>query len=935
MPETLYLIDGHALAYRMYFALMGVGGDRFTTRSGEPTAGTYGFFNTIMRLLEREKPEYLAVAFDIGKTFRDDIFPEYKGTREKMPDDLREQIARIKEIVDAFGFPRLEVEGYEADDVLGSVAEYAVKEGLGVKIITGDKDLLQLVKDRIIVNLPARKGGDTVDYDAQGVLDYWGIRPDQVVLYKALAGDSSDNIPGIPGVGDKTAKMLLESYKDLDDIYDHVDEIASRYQKKLVAGKESAYMSYDLARIRTDVKVSIDLNTAKTTSINFSEVARLFQELEFRSLGNRLLKLEYELTGSNTPPPGPTGQMSLFGGSASITDRIGEAVGPDIKTITVDTEEKLVEMVKAIEKAESISFDTETSGTNPITADLVGVSLAVNEKTGYYIPVGHHSGAQLPLEDVIVALQPAFTDEKIKKIGHNLKYDYIMLKRYGIDAAPLSFDTMIAQFLIDPTSRRLGLKDMSENYLGIEMTKIEALIGKGKDQISMAQVAIDQASPYAAADAVIPLKLMKLLKPRLEKINAQKVFDEVEMPLVSVLAAMEMDGIKLDVDFLESLESELAERQAELTTNIFNSVGHEFNLNSTQQLSDVLFEELAIEPPPRTKKTKSGKYSTNASVLEKLRGKHPVADWILEYRELTKLTSTYIKALPEEVNPATGRVHSSFNQTVAITGRLASSNPNLQNIPTRTEQGKRIRKAFVADEGNVLMAVDYSQVELRIVAHLAQDETMLKAFRAGLDIHAATAAAIYHVELDKVTKDQRRHAKAINFGLIYGMGSYGLSQSTGLTVGEAEEFIQVYFQQFPGVKAFLDQVRLDAAKNGYVETLYGRRRFFPNLKNPTNMALKRREEREAINSPIQGTAADIMKVAMIGLYPEFQKAGLHGRLLLQIHDELMVECPETEVPETLDLIREVMENAIRLSIPLSTEAKVGANWAEMKVVERP
>ena len=935
MPETLYLIDGHALAYRMYFALMGVGGGRFTTRSGEPTAGTYGFFNTIMRLLEREKPEYLAVAFDVGKTFRDDIFPEYKGTREKMPDDLREQIERIKEIVDAFGFPRLEMEGYEADDVLGSVAQYAVEEGLGVKIITGDKDLLQLVKDRIIVNLPARKGGDTVDYDAQGVLDYWGIRPDQVVVYKALAGDSSDNIPGVPGVGDKTAKMLLETYQDLDDIYDHIEDIPSRYQKKLVAGKESAYMSYDLARIRTNVKISIDLNEAKTKRINFSEVAKLFQQLEFRSLVNRLLKLEYELTGSNTPPPGPSGQMSLFGGSSSITDRIGESVGPDIETIIVDKNVKLSEMVAAIEKAEHISFDTETSSTNPITADLVGISLAVNEKAGYYIPVGHQSGNQLSLDQVIDALKPAFTNEDIKKIGHNLKYDYIMLKRNGIDTAPMSFDTMIAQFLIDPTSRRLGLKDMAENYLGIEMTKIEALIGKGKEQISMADVAIEKAAPYAAADAVIPLKLMKLLKPRMEEINATKVFAEVEMPLVSVLAAMELDGIKLDVDFLQSLEGELAKRQAELATSIYNSVGHEFNLNSTQQLSDVLFEELGITPPPRTKKTKSGKYSTSASVLEKLHGKHPVADWILEYRELTKLTSTYINSLPEEVNPATGRVHSSFNQTVAITGRLASSNPNLQNIPTRTEQGKRIRRAFVAEEGKVLMAVDYSQVELRIVAHLAQDETMLKAFQAGLDIHAATAAAIYHVDLNDVSKDQRRHAKAINFGLIYGMGAYGLSQSTGLTVGEADEFIQVYFKQFPGVKAFLDQVRVDAAKNGYVKTLYGRRRYFPNLQNPANTAQKRREEREAINSPIQGTAADIMKVAMIGLYPALEKAGLHGRLLLQIHDELMVECPETEVPQTLDLIREVMENAIRLSIPLSTEAKVGANWAEMKVVERP
>ena len=935
MPETLYLIDGHALAYRMYFALMGVGGDRFTTRSGEPTAGTFGFSNTIMRLLEQDKPEFLAVAFDIGKTFRDDIFPEYKGTREKMPDDLREQIERIKQIVDAFGFPRLEVEGFEADDVLGSVAHYAVKEGLGVKIITGDRDLLQLVEDRIIVNLPARKGGDTVDYDAQGVLDYWGIRPDQVVDYKALAGDSSDNIPGVPGVGDKTAKMLLDEYKDLDDIYAHIDDIATRYQKKLIEGKESAYLSYDLARIRTDVKVSIDLETARPKSIDFPAVAALFKELEFRSLGTRLQSLEHNLTGQLAPVKGQAGQMSLFGAAPS-TDRIGACTGPDIKTIIVNDDATLSAMVKAIESAEFISFDTETTSTDSITADLVGISLAVDETTGYYIPVGHHTELpQLSLEKVVKALKPAFTAPEIRKVGHNLKFDFIMLYRNGIKAEPLSFDTMIAQWLIDPIGRQLGLKAMSADLLGIEMTQIETLIGSGKEQLSMADVPVEKVAPYAAADAVIPLMLMHHLQPRLNDINAVSVFNNLEMPLVRVLAFMEMDGITLDVPFLQSLEHELLKRQGELTENIYRSVGHEFNINSTQQLSDVLFDELGIEPPPRTRKTKSGKYSTNASVLDSMSGKHPVVDWILEYRELTKLTSTYITALPAQVNPVTNRIHSSFSQTVAITGRLASSNPNLQNIPTRTEQGKRIRKAFIAEPGKVLLAVDYSQVELRIVAHLAKDAMMLKAFQAGLDIHAATAAAIYHIPLEEVTSDQRRHAKAINFGLIYGMGSFGLSQSTGLTVGEAEQFIQVYFKQFPGVKAYLDQVRIDAARLGYVETLYGRRRYFPNLKNSTNINQKRREEREAINSPIQGTAADIMKVAMIRLYPALEQAGLHGRLLLQIHDELMVECPENEVDETLDLIREVMENAIELLIPLSTEAKVGKNWAEMAVVEGP
>jgi DNA polymerase I len=928
MPETLYLIDGHALAYRMYFALMGVGGDAFTTRSGEPTAGTYGFTSALFRLLENDHPQYLAVAFDVGKTFRDDIFPDYKATREKMPDDLREQIERIRQIIDAMNIPRLEVEGFEADDVLGSVARYAVKEGLGVKIITGDRDLLQLVDDRIWVNLPGKRSGETIDYDAKGVFDYWGIRPDQVVDYKALAGDSSDNIPGVPGVGDKTAKTLLESYGHLDDIYEHIDEVATRFRNKLVDGRESAYLSYELAKIKTDVALSIDLESARTDKIDYQGVVELFKELEFKSL---LAKIEQ--LGNAPSQTAPSGQLSLFEENRS-PDRIGEGQAPLFETVIVDTASNLKNLVNELKQAKRLSFDTETSGTDPITADIVGVSLAFEKDKGYYLPLGHNQKhAQLAIKQVMDALRPALTDENIEKVGHNLKYDTLIMQRHGVNVQPLSFDTMIAQWLIDPTSHQLGLKDMAESLLGINMTHIEALIGSGKDQKSMADVAIEDVAPYAVADAVVPLLLREELSPRLDKVNAREVLDTLEMPLIEVLAEMELQGIKLDVPFLKSLESELEKRQIELTENVFRTVGHEFNLNSTQQLSDVLFQELGIEPPLRAKKTQSGHYSTAASVLEQLQGKHEVLDWILEYRELSKLSSTYVNALPEQVNPATGRVHSSFSQTVAVTGRLSSSNPNLQNIPTRTEEGRRIRKAFIAEQGYRLVAVDYSQIELRIVAHMSEDKAMLKAFHAGLDIHAATAAAVYHTALEDVTDDQRRHAKAINFGLIYGMGSFGLSQSTGLTVGESEEFIRVYFKQFPGVKSFLDELRVKAARDGYVETLYGRRRYFPNLRNSRNMNQQRREEREAINAPIQGTAADIMKVAMIRVVPILREADLKARLLLQIHDELIFECLESEVSKSLALIREVMENAIVLKIPLLTEAKVGKNWAEMEVVK--
>ncbi|MBN2047857.1 MAG: DNA polymerase I [Anaerolineaceae bacterium] len=933
MPETLYLIDGHALAYRMYYALNSVGGDRFTTQSGEGTAGTYGFINALMRLLEKDRPEYLAVAFDVGKTFRDDIFPDYKATREKMPDDLRAQIERIRELVDAFHFPRLEVEGYEADDVLGSTAFHAVEMGLGVKIITGDRDLLQLVKDRVIVNLPSSKSSDTVDYDAAGVMEYMGIRPDQVVDYKALAGDSSDNIPGVPGVGDKTAKTLLAEYDHLDAIYDHLDDIPTRFRNKLIAGKESAYLSYDLARIRTDVKITLDLEVATTTNIDFEKVETLFKELEFRSLISRLHNLPRKL-GVVEDAPGAFGligtqQLSLFGEPAET--RIGVPPSGDTEVIIVDNEQALNAMLKEIGQADEIAFDTETTGTDPMRAKLVGISLAVKSGSAYYIPVGHHSqNAQLPLKTVIDALRPAFTDLDIRKIGHNIKYDALMLLRNGLEINPISFDTMIAEWVLNPSSRRLGLKDLADEILGIEMTHIEALIGSGKNQITMAEVAVESAAPYAAADADMTLRLKQFFDEKIKEAGADELFQTLEMPLIPVLIDMEMEGILLDTPFLNEMEGELETRQNEIERSIYRTVGFEFNINSTQQLSDVLFETLALTPPPRTKKTSSGKYSTAASVLEEMAGKHPVVDWILEYRELSKLNSTYVKSLPQEVNPNTKRVHSSFGQTGTVTGRLSSSNPNLQNIPTRTELGQRVRKAFIASPGHSLIAVDYSQIELRIVAHMSKDEAMLNAFRAGQDIHAATAAAIYGVSLDLVSKEMRRHAKAINFGLIYGMSSFGLSSSTGLTMGEAETFVNLYFKQFPNVKKYLDRIRFEAAQNGYVETLFGRRRYFPNLRDERNTNQRRREEREAINAPIQGTAADIMKLAMIKLGEALKTAPYDAKLLLQIHDELMLECPDHQIKETVQLVQEVMENTYQLSIPLLTEAKVGKNWAEME-----
>lgn len=931
MPPILYLIDGHALAYRTFFALTGGTSERLQTRSGEPTAGVLGFASVLLRLLEQEKPEYLAVAFDTGKTFRDDLFPEYKATRAKMPDDLRTQMERIRQLVDAFHFPRLEIEGFEADDVLGSIAKQAVEKGLGVKILTGDRDLLQLVDERVIVNLAGSKLSEARDFTPPDVFAYLGIRPDQVVDYKALVGDTSDNIPGVKGVGEKTAIALLAQFPTLDEIYAHLDELPARVKTRLEADRAMAYLSRDLAQIRTDVQLVLNLDEARTDHINFAAVEAFFKEMEFRTLLIRLQKMTRPGGSDSAAPATAAQQLSLFG--APIT-HIGAPQDYQITTRVVDTSQALAELVADLAAAPIISLDTETTSTDPMRAELVGISLAVRAGQGYYIPVGHHGSApQLPIEQVFVALRPALSDPQKGKIGHNLKYDILVLMQHGLDVTPLIFDTMIAEWLVDPGSHRLGLKDMAEDYLAASMTHIETLIGKGKAQLSMADVPVASVAPYAAADAEITLRLKPLLEKRMADVKAAQLFDEIEMPLIPVLARMEQAGISLDAPFFQQMAGELAQRLAQIEQQVIQAVGYSFNLNSTQQLSKVLFETLRLKSP-EGKRTASGHFSTSADVLLELSGQHPVVDMILEYRELAKLKSTYVDALPMQINPLTNRVHTSFNQTGSVTGRLASSEPNLQNIPTRSEIGRRVRQGFIAGPGMLLLSVDYSQVELRIVAHMANDEAMLSAFRAGQDIHATTAAAILGIPLEQVNKDQRRRAKAINFGLIYGMSAFGLSRGTDLTLGEAENFVKAYFQQFPGVKSYLDGMRRLAASQGYVETLFGRRRYFPNLRAQTNPNLRNREEREAINAPIQGTAADLIKVAMIRLPGALDAVGLRARMLLQVHDELVLEVPRAELDETARVVQQVMSSAAALAIPLSTEARCGENWGTLRVISQ-
>ena len=919
----LYLIDGHALAYRTYFALTRTAeASRWTTKSGEPTAGTYGFTSVLFRLIEEEAPEYLAVSFDTGRTFRDDLFAEYKATRDKMPDDLHLQIERIREVVESFGIPILEAEGFEADDVLGTVAHQAAAQGAHVVIVTGDRDLLQLADANITIQLAGQKLSEAVDYGPKEVRERFGIRPDQLVDFKALVGDTSDNIPGVKGIGEKTAVDLLGRYESLENILEHLEELPPRQRTLLEAGRENALMSRTLAAIVTDVPLDFHLERCRTRGYDRERVVALFRQLEFRSLLSRL--------PGGEPERGR--QMALFVEAAPV------AAAGTPRTIVVNTPETLSALERQLADAAQISLDVETTSTDAARADLVGLSLAVAEGEGFYVPVGHYPEAagepQLSLATVLEALRPSLTDPVKPKIGHNLKYDFTVLARCGLTLAPLAFDTMIAEWLTDPASRNLGLKSLAWVRLGVEMTEIESLIGTGRGQKSMAEVPIAHVAPYAAADAEVCLRLKPLLEKELGEKRQLRLYHELEMPLIPVLAEMEMAGVCLDREFLGAMSRDLASRLEAIEAEIYRQVGHSFNINSTQQLAAALFQDLKLAPPGRSRRTTAGKYSTAASVLDELRHAHPVVDMILEQREIAKLKSTYSDALPRQVNPATGRVHTSYNQTGSVTGRLASSEPNLQNIPIRSELGREIRRAFVATPGHVLLSVDYSQIELRIVAHMAEDQAMIQAFLEDQDIHAATAAAIRGIALREVTSDVRRQAKAVNFGLIYGMSPYGLSRSTDLTLAEAEEFVRTYFERFPGVRAYLEQTRRLAADQGYVETLLGRRRYFPQLARGagTIPEARSRAEREAINAPIQGTAADIIKLAMIRIPSALREAGLSGQMLLQVHDELVLECPKKELAEAARIVQDLMQRAQPLRVPLKTDAKAGPNWAEMKPV---
>ncbi len=942
MGSLLVLVDGHSLAYRAYYALLRHG---LQTRKGEPTHAVYGFTSMLLKVWREHRPSHMAVAFDVGRTFRHEAFAEYKATRAKRPSDFDAQLARIRQVIEALAIPILTAEGYEADDVIGTAARQALEQDMEVLIVTGDTDTFQLIRPGIRVLISRRHFDDIAIYDVQAIRARYGLEPHQLVDLKALAGDASDNIPGVRGIGERTATELLKRYGSLENLYAHLDEIQlERVRRLLEAGREQAFLSKELVRIRTDAPISMQWEACRVGRYDPEAVRTLFQELEFRSLIPRLPN--GAAPSEEKPPeapPGPARQPTLFPeplGPAAVQPltapplRTEHLPRPTEASVVTD-EAGLAALREALERAPRFAFDVETDALSPMQAGLVGLSFAVEEGRGYYVPVGHRDGTpQLPLGQVLEALGPFLSDPGRPKVAHHAKFDMLVLARHGVEVEGLAFDTMVAEWVLNPAAYGLSLKHLAWLRLGVEMTPIEQLIGKGKGQRSFADVPVSAAAPYAAADADLTLRIARVQEEELQRQGLWKLFAEIEIPLIPVLVRMEQTGIRIDVPLLQQMSVEFEKRIQILAQEIYRWVGYAFNLDSPRQLSDALFGKLQL-PTADVPRTGTGMYSTASEVLESLRGAHPVIELILEYRQLAKLKSTYVDALPRMIHPATGRIHPIYHQTGTVTGRISASDPNIQNIPIRTELGRQIRRAFIAPPGAVFLSADYSQIELRILAHITGDPGLIAAFQAGEDIHRATAAKAFGIPLERVTEEQRNFAKRINYGLIYGMSAHGLAQQLGISRREAEQFIQQYFTAFPRVKAYIETTKERAARQGYVETLLGRRRHFLELmpaasgQPPRRLpeAVRRKAEREAINAPIQGSAADIIKVAMIQIDRAFREQGLRARMIMQVHDELVFEVPEEETEIVRALVEERMRNAYPLRVPLDVELHVGPYWS--------
>ncbi len=915
----LILIDGHALVHRAWHAIRQPLNLRAT---GEDVRAIYGFLNIFLKTLKDRRPTHIAITFDVSApTFRHERFAKYKAHRPPTPPELRPQFDHIKDLMRAFRVPVFEQAGYEADDLLGTLCRQAGEQEVETIVLTGDTDTLQLVSPWIKVLLSHAVQNRTL-YDETGVRErYGGLGPESVADIKALEGDSSDNIPGVPRVGRKTAIKLLLEYGSIQGIYDRLDEIKPPSVKKsLTENRDTAFEAQFLTTIKLDADVTLDMEECRFGDYSRSDVEDFLTRLEFFSMIDRI----------PAPASGSESEQAAFDLDADT---------PSTNYIVVDTEDKLDALIEALDTPDGFSFDTETTSKDPMRARLVGLSFSTEPYTGWYVPVGHAEGRQISMDRVLDRLEPIFTNPDVPKTAHNANYDMMTLENHGIKLEGLAFDTMLAAHVSG--EGQVGLKDLTLKFFGKTMTPITDLIGRGRKQVTMAEVEIAKAAEYAAADADFTERLKRELEPRIEQLDLERTLREYEMPLVPVLIRMQRDGVAIDVDTLKRMSVELSDNLDTIRNDMYKTIGHEFNLNSSQQLGDVLFNELRL-PTSNIRRTKSG-YSTNAATLDDLKhrldiGAIPDADarsydvmnGILEHRQLSKLKSTYVDALPEMVNPETGRIHTKYNQTGSATGRVSSNDPNVQNIPVRTELGRQVRKAFVAPDapGATLLAADYSQIELRVLAHYSKDPSLLEAFHRGEDIHSATSSLVYDVPIGEVTADMRRFAKILNFGVLYGLTAYGISRQTDLNPEQGQRFIDLYFERYPGIRGYVEDTIEGCKVRQYVETLLGRRRYLPDI-NTRNFHLRQAAERAAINMPIQGTAADIIKIAMIRIMERMTELDMRSRMILQVHDELIFETPKDELDRMRAIVTELMPASLNLAVPLKVELKTGDTWGDL------
>ena len=915
----LFLIDAYALIYRSYYAF--IKSPRINSK-GLNTSAVMGFCNTLNEVLTKEKPTHIGVAFDHGKTFRHDAFPEYKAQREETPEDIKLSVPLIKQVLEAMHIPILQVDGFEADDIIGTIATRFGADGIDTFMLTPDKDYGQLIGPNVFMYRPRHGGGYEILGEKE-VGEKYGIpTPAQVIDLLALMGDSADNFPGCPGVGEKTAAKLINQFGSIDNMLQHTDEIKGKLREKVENAVEDIKMSKFLATIRTNVPMQLDLDELKVEQPDETKLRAIFEELEFKTLINKFLNK------GESKPKTDNNQLDLFAeNTTNEPDEPKNAKFESIKTTQheyklVENEEELRQLCDFFITKESVSIDTETTSTDAISAELVGLSFSVEEKKAFYVAVPANYEEALKIVQIF---KPLYESDKIMKIGQNIKYDYEVLTRYGVTLQGKMFDTMIAHYLIQPELHH-NMDYMAETLLGYQTIHIEELLGpKGKKQKNMRDLSPTDIYEYAAEDADITLRLKNVLEPRLKELGVEELFWSIEMPLVRVLADMELNGVCLDTEALQDTSKIFTERMKQYEQEIYKEAEEEFNISSPKQVGDILFGKLQIMDKP--KKTKTGQYVTSEEVLQSLESKSPIVRNILNYRGMKKLLSTYIDALPKLINPRTGHIHTSFNQALTATGRLSSSDPNLQNIPVRTDDGKEIRKCFIPEDGCLFFSADYSQIELRIMAHLSEDENMMEAFREGHDIHRATAAKIWHVDIDKVTDAQRKKAKQANFGIIYGITTYGLAQRMDIPNGEAKELIEGYFRTFPKVQAYMEHAKEVARAKGYAETLFHRRRYLSDI-NSRNATVRGFAERNAINAPIQGTEADIIKVAMVRIWERFKKEGIRSKMILQVHDELNFSVFPEEREQVERIVIEEMQNAYPLNVPLIADAGWGKNWLE-------